>query len=94
MVYSHVMHAVVSVTVGVRRGTVGACTGIVGMCIVTGGVRIQDPSCTAEFKQTALELSSSFTQNAADLNMIVYWQMDMERAGMNDIIQVGLCVSK
>mmetsp|Transcript_33468 Transcript_33468/g.87813 ORF Transcript_33468/g.87813 Transcript_33468/m.87813 type:complete len:979 (-) Transcript_33468:1558-4494(-) len=44
-------------------------------------------TASSAYKAAALEMMLAFVKNAADLNMLVYWQMDLERAGLNDIVQ-------
>lgn len=52
----------------------------------TIGERLADPGCAKEFKHAALTLFVDVMNNSPDLNMLVYWQMDLERAGMNEIV--------
>lgn len=49
--------------------------------------QLQDPGCPVDYKVAAMELISNVIKNAPDLNMLVYWQMDLERAGALDIMQ-------
>lgn len=50
---------------------------------------MEKPNVTENYIQNALQFILNLVNNAEDLNMLVYLQMDLERAGFQDLIEVG-----
>ena len=48
--------------------------------------QLKDRSCPTKYKLAGMQLISNVVNFAPDLNMLVYWQMDLERAGVDEII--------
>ena len=50
--------------------------------------QMKSTSCSAAYRLAGMQLISNVVNFAMDLNMLVYWQMDLERAGVDEVIQV------
>eukprot|EP00052_Salpingoeca_macrocollata_P009845 m.77324 g.77324 ORF g.77324 m.77324 type:complete len:908 (+) comp17281_c0_seq1:168-2891(+) len=49
--------------------------------------QMRDPDCPTEYHQACLQLFINIINRAQDLNMLVYLQMDLERAGFHSILE-------
>jgi len=50
--------------------------------------QLKSPDCPVEYQIAGMQLISNVVNFAPDLNMLVYWQMDLERAGVDEVISV------
>ena len=48
--------------------------------------QLKERSCPLKYKLAGMQLISNVVNFAPDLNMLVYWQMDLERAGVDEVI--------
>eukprot|EP00048_Salpingoeca_helianthica_P023316 m.23583 g.23583 ORF g.23583 m.23583 type:complete len:978 (-) comp8539_c1_seq1:23-2956(-) len=49
--------------------------------------QLEDPACSAEYAIALLHLVNNIVNRAQDLNMLVYLQMDFERAGLHEALE-------
>lgn len=54
--------------------------------------QLSDPDCSHEYIKTALDMINCIVNNAPDMNMLVYLELDFERAGFHELLDVSDCL--